>query len=235
MFIIPMAGKSKRFFDAGYTIPKFQLPINNTTVFSMALKSFEKYFYDDFFLFIMYDDKNIYNFINKEIEKLNIRNYAVKILNNYTAGQAETVHIGIKDYRDDMPLYIFNIDTFINKFEKPIFINECDGFLDVFHGKGEHWSFIEPLNEKEVKKTTEKIKISDYCSNGLYFFKNKKIFEKAYSCLKKTNNELYIAPMYNFLIQEDYKIFYRLIDINKLLFCGTPQEYEKLITTKNFF
>lgn len=44
MFIIPMAGLSSRFFKAGYNKPKYQLMLGKETVFSWAVKSFEKYF-----------------------------------------------------------------------------------------------------------------------------------------------------------------------------------------------
>ncbi|HGG7172902.1 TPA: capsular biosynthesis protein, partial [Escherichia coli] len=33
MFVITMAGLSSRFFNAGYTVPKYQLPLHGQTVF----------------------------------------------------------------------------------------------------------------------------------------------------------------------------------------------------------
>ena len=47
MIIIPMAGKSSRFFNAGYDIPKFMLPLSKSNVFREAVKSFKKYFEDE--------------------------------------------------------------------------------------------------------------------------------------------------------------------------------------------
>ncbi|EAI3127257.1 capsular biosynthesis protein, partial [Campylobacter coli] len=41
--------------------------------------------------------------------------------------------------------------------------------------------------------------------------------------------EFYIAPMYNYLINQNKDIRYHEIDINDIIFCGTPQEYERLI------
>ena len=37
--IIPMAGESSRFFNAGYTVPKYMLPLGSETVFDKAIKS----------------------------------------------------------------------------------------------------------------------------------------------------------------------------------------------------
>ena len=52
MIIIPMAGKSSRFYKAGYTLPKFMLPLNGKTIFEEAVSSFKKYFKTDFFFLL---------------------------------------------------------------------------------------------------------------------------------------------------------------------------------------
>ena len=41
MFVIPMAGSSSRFFEAGFLLPKYQLLIGNETVFEWSVRSFE--------------------------------------------------------------------------------------------------------------------------------------------------------------------------------------------------
>ena len=45
---------------------------------------------------------------------------------------------------------------------------------------------------------------------------------------KLEKGEFYIAPMYNALISQNADIRYELIDLNQILFCGTPSEYENL-------
>ena len=48
MIIIPMAGKSSRFFNEGYEVPKYMLSLNeDSNVFKEAVKSFKKYFESD--------------------------------------------------------------------------------------------------------------------------------------------------------------------------------------------
>lgn len=52
---------------------------------------------------------------------------------------------------------------------------------------GKHWSFILPDQNGNVSRTTEKIRISNLCSDGLYYFKDKYIFESAFNnAVKKT-------------------------------------------------
>ena len=42
MIIIPMLGRSSRFFNVGYDKPKYELPLGDETVFSSSVRSFHK-------------------------------------------------------------------------------------------------------------------------------------------------------------------------------------------------
>ena len=235
MIVIPMAGLSSRFFTAGFDVPKYQLKINDYYVFDLALKSFEKYFDTELFVIVLRDCFNTKAFVESRLRALKIKQYKIKVLDFETQGQAETVFLGIDDpdISDNEPLYIFNIDTFRYGFTKPDFINECAGYLEVFHGDGEHWSFIEIDDTDTVVRTTEKQRISDLCSDGLYYFASKFLYMKLLAEAKQqqllVNNELYIAPIYNLLIQQGAQVRYHCINSNEIDFCGTPDEYAALI------
>lgn len=236
MFVIPMAGLSSRFFKAGYNKPKYQLMLGKETVFSWAIRSFEAYFKTDTFLFIYRDVYDTTNFIQQEIDKLGIVDYKLVCLPEETLGQADTVYQGISNIEVDSEeeLFIFNIDSKILNFKKPDWLAQCDGYLEVFKGDGNHWSFALPENSNSLKvvQTAEKERISDLCSDGLYYFKHKSIFEKLFLDAKEneqtTKNEYYIAPLYNQMIAQKAVIFYDLIANNQILFCGTPDEYQAL-------
>jgi hypothetical protein len=232
-----MVGKSTRFFNAGYKVPKFQLTIDGTTVFAHSVLSFEKYFDTDEFYFIVRRDYDTPNFVESEIKKLKIKRYKIQILENETEGQAETVYLGLSNIHKEIPIYIFNIDTFRPDYIKPDFVNECDGYLEVFRGEGDQWSFIQTdaFNQK-VTRTAEKKRISDLCSDGLYYFNKKKLFDQAFMNALKFNNkvksEYYIAPLYNYLIKNKFNIKYEIIDKSKIHFCGVPKDYEHLSKIK---
>ena len=230
-----MAGLSSRFFKAGYTKPKYQLDLNGETVFAWSVCSFEKYFATDKFIFIYRDIYNTKTFLEKEIKKLGISNYELICLQKETLGQADTVYQGIKNIDSDEEIYIFNIDSKIVNFTKPTWVDKCDGYLEVFKGVGNHWSFAKPENEnsRKVIRTTEKERISDLCSDGLYYFQKKSVFEKLFLDAKAkgntSKNEYYVAPLYNDLIAQQAIVYYDLISKDKILFCGTPDEYQALL------
>ena len=239
MIVIPMAGKSSRFFKEGYNIPKYMLPLNNdSNVFKESIKSFKRYFKTDFFLFITRSDFNVTTFVEKECIALGIINFEIVSLTQDTRGQADTVKIGLEKFKSkkNEDLYIFNIDSIRINFLKPssLFLKNIDGYLEVFKGEGNHWSFVEADENNFVKRTSEKIRISNFCSNGLYYFSSINLFLDTFMSLEISNDykEFFVAPMYNIIIRRGKKVKFILLDKNETLFSGTPHEYEKL---KNIF
>lgn len=227
MIVIPMAGLSSRFFKAGYTLPKYMLDLDGKTVFEWSVSSFYQHFKTDHFLFIIFDHFETKSFVEREVLKMGIENYSIVTLTEHTKGQADTVYQGIKNLKKDDDLYIFNIDSRLNKFEKLKENKQVDGYLEVFKGEGDHWSFILPGENGEVLKTTEKVRISEFCSNGLYYFKSALEFSKKVKLALDVfdGSEIYIAPLYNDYIEEKKCVKYKEVSLNDIEFCGTPQEY----------
>ena len=235
MIVIPMAGLSSRFFKAGYNVPKYQLMLDDKTVFAHSLLSFKAYFASELFLIIIRDVYNTHDFVVQQLEQLAIKNYHICVLQDETQGQAHTVYLGLQSLAltQDEPIYIFNIDTFRHEFVKPNLAQTCEGYLEVFRGEGEHWSFIELDENDTVIRTTEKERISDLCSDGLYYFKSARLFQQLFEFSQANRlhikGELYIAPMYNLMIQQNMQVCYVLIELSQIDFCGTPDEYQALL------
>ena len=233
MIIIPMAGLSSRFFKAGYTEPKYKLKAHDKTLFEWSVKTFEQYYQSEKFIFICRDVYDTPAFVEAELQHMGIKDYEVVVLTAETRGQAETVFLALDKVPDNEPIVIFNIDTHEKHFE---FATEAnDAYLEVFKGEGEHWSFAQPKgNTTLVERTTEKVRISDLCSNGVYGFKNKETFTNAYIELIRSNpGELYIAPMFNFIIAKGMRVRYKLVEHSDHIFMGTPTEYTDFLGTTN--
>lgn len=242
MIIIPMAGLSSRFFKAGYTKPKYMLEAHGKTLFEHSVGSFEHYFKSKPFLFIVRKDFDTPEFVTKQAMKLGISEYHIAPLENETRGQAETVALGL-DYLANQGVHyhgditVFNIDTFRPNFRFPDVAKHSAGYLEVFKGGGDNWSFAKPESNTSTKvvETAEKRPISDLCSTGLYHFASTQHYQDAYAdYLAKPSSEwekgeLYIAPLYNFLIQQGLDIHYHLIKNDDVIFCGVPSEYDKFL------
>jgi hypothetical protein len=232
VIVIPMAGRSKRFYDAGYDRPKFQLELDGRSVFAHAVASFEASFATTPFLFIAAAEAEA--FVRAEARALGVAEFEVATLSAPTAGQAETVEQGLDAIGWTGPLTIFNIDTFRPGFAFPGEpLDSADGWLEVFRGSGANWSYVKPAPGPEpwAVETAEKKPISDLCCTGLYHFARASDFCRALADERARPQaaELYVAPLYNHLIAEGRRIGWRLIEPSEVIFCGTPAEYEALL------
>lgn len=238
-----MAGESSRFFNAGYTVPKYMLPLGNETVFDKSVKSFQKYFDTAYFIFVVRADKyNTFEFVNDHAKLLGITAFEIKVLNYTTRGQAETVFEAMRDCEIEAEydeLVIFNIDTIRHNLTIPAgnFTSYFDAFYDPSADE-KKWSFckVSPIYDYVIEETAEKEKISSWCSTGLYIFGSCGRFTRAYKkAIKDPNYNYYIAPLYNYLIiklpggtarkSSNYLLPCLQKDIE---FSGVPDEYEAL-------
>lgn len=231
MIVIPMAGRSQRFYDAGYDRPKFMLDLSGRSVFAHAVGSFEAAFATTPFLFIAAAEAE--PFVRRQAAELGVATFEVVPLDEVTAGQAETVERGLDATGWAGPLTIFNIDTFRPGFAFPGEpLASADGWLEVFRGSGDNWSYVKPARDGPwAAETAEKRPISDLCCTGLYHFAAAGDFRDALAAERAAPQakELYVAPLYNHLIARGARIGWRLIDGSEVVFCGTPAEYEALL------
>lgn len=245
MIVIPMAGMSSRFFKAGYSKPKYMLEAHGKTLFELSVESFQRYFATHEFLFIVKDIFDTPTFVQEKAQSMGIKQAHVVVLDSDTRGQAETVTLGLEKFqnRDNKfngAITIFNIDTFRPNFIFPDLTKCEDGYLEVFEGSGDNWSFAKPLSNDStlVVETAEKRPISNLCSTGLYHFNHiQDYFDAYYAYLdlpqeQWDKGELYIAPLYNQLIKNGLKIHYHLIERSEVIFCGVPDEYLALLNQK---
>jgi hypothetical protein len=237
MIVIPMAGLSRRFAEAGYDRPKYMLPLRGKTVFDHAVESFRAYFSTQEFLFIGRDVAGTAAFLQQSCAALGVRRMKTVMLDAPTAGQAETVECGLRDagVADEASITIFNIDTFRQNFSFPTspWWPGSDGYLEVFTGSGANWSYVRPSPTEAggVLETAEKRPISDLCCTGLYHFARAGEFRAALTRerARPAAPELYVAPLYNHLIADGRKIHFSLVDQREIVFCGVPAEYETLL------
>lgn len=235
MIIFPMMGLSSRFRKAGYITQKYMLPLWNRSVFANVVLGFRSCFHSRKFVFIVPDDQEINSFVQKEINSLRISDSAIINLNRPTSGQLETVYLATKNLMNEEPLTIFNIDTIRDSFQPSELEQDCEGYIEVFERPGEHWSFILTDENQQVIRVAEKNRISSLCSTGLYHFSSVRVFNKyaelAIQTDLRVNGELYIAPLYQLMIDQGLTIRAVPADPARIFLAGLPEEYEELCRT----
>lgn len=237
--VMPMAGESSRFFDAGYDVPKYMLEAKGKTLFEYSLESLPLPLVSNvIFIFLKSHDEdwNVHNFILDKTDQYEFSRELV-CLPNKTDGQAQTC-LQSEPYVDSSDdLIIYNIDTY---FESPDLASKLidprkkrDGIIGAFHHRSddEKWSFASVDSDMVVQSTAEKQKISNYALTGLYHFtRSEDFFNVAKRHVEKSlknKGEYYVAPMYNDLIENGREF---VLDVCERFHpLGTPEDYEKFI------
>jgi NDP-sugar pyrophosphorylase family protein len=235
--VFTMAGRSSRFFNTGYTLPKYLLKIDNETMLSKVMNSFDlKSFQTITFICLK---KHLHKYrLHEIINKLtkphpNINIFAI---DEITSGQAETAHVFLKNnYLEN--IVIFNVDSFYSEKQNlnEQFSSDCSGSIQVFESIiGEKYSYVMPSSGKtgldKLVRVTEKVKISNFGSTGLYLFKNSNIFCEGFNKLfcKVTEGsvvESYVSLIYQELIESGHLISGFMVNKNIFHVVGTPEEY----------
>lgn len=230
--IITMAGRGTRFRNAGYDTPKYMIESKGKTLFEWSMKSLVNYNkHVSKYIFIVRKEDESSEFIKEKCYILGIKNIDIIELEYETDGQATTCMEAIHLCNKNESILIYNIDTYVEENILKYSEIKGDGFIPCFRAEGDHWSFVGINNEGKVTKIAEKERISSNCTLGAYYFSSAKLYEGIYNEYymnnkNLVNNEKYIAPMYNLLINKGYEVEMSIIDYDKVHVLGTPEELE---------
>lgn len=232
--LVTMAGKGSRFHNKNTTKPKHEILAKGKPMFYWAMKSLENFFQEEF-IFITQSDHKPTQFLNEACDKLGIRSYQEIQLSEYTDGQATTALAAKEVITGDDSVAIFNIDTFIEPDQISPDDMRSDGLIPVFSAEGERWSFVREDNNGNAVQVSEKEKISDNASVGFYYFDRWDDFMMAYEnhseAVKSKYGEKYIAPLYNYLLNNEKIVQTHHIEPDTVHILGTPEDLQTFEST----
>lgn len=220
--VIPLAGKiDKNFLMHGLNMPKCL--IQNQSGTSLLQSSLSSINFDrqvEIHFILNGEDKNLPS-LEKEINEKFSNSNILKIRSTSRGALESCFILTQKFLQKDDHLAIFLPDI---KFLKKISLLSmteinADGWIPGFFSNSDKHSYL--FTEANlVTRTEEKKVISNTASAGFYFFNNVKDFNIAAESNIK-NQQFFICPVYNFLIQKNKKVFYDYFDVAK---CGTYEE-----------
>lgn len=230
--VITMAGLGSRFKKAGYNEPKYMIQAHGRTLFDWSMDSLKGYNKEDTeYIFIVRKEDEAENFIKGHCKEFGIERLQVVEIEELTDGQATTALLGADYWRKDSELMIYNIDTYVESYELKAEDISGDGYIPCFHADGDHWSFVKLNEEGQAVEVREKVRISDNCTLGAYYFKSCGLYEQMYQEYYQDEKnmekgEKYVAPLYNYMITKGMDVRISLIDYGKVHVLGTPEELE---------
>ena len=233
--VVPMAGRGSRFSNAGYKMPKPLIDVHGHYMIEYVTKN----------LTPQIEHRFIYICQEEHLEKYQLEKYLRQIapdcvvvtVDHITEGAACTVLLAEEYINSNDPLMIANsdqyIDTDINHYLRQM--NNHDGLIMTMPANDPKWSFIKVDEKNLVSMVREKEVISNEATVGVYNYKHGKDFVKyAHLMIGKNirvNNEFYVAPVYNEMIDAGMKITY--FDVGEKMYgLGTPEDLNEFLKTE---
>lgn len=246
--IIPMAGHSRRFAEAGYKIPKYLIEIEKKPMIEHVVNMYPE---EEDFLFICNKEHIGNGSIRKILKQLKPKSQ-LAVIDSHKLGPVYSV-LEAKEYiKDKEPNIVsycdFNLGWDYNHFKKFVQRQKAAGAVVCY--KGFHPHLLGPdfyagvlttaknkiLEIREKHSFTEN-KMDCWQSAGNYYFQSgallKKYFQQLVDKKIQCNGEYYVGLVYNLLIQDKLSNFVYPVDY----FCqwGTPKDLKQYLYWSNYF
>jgi RpiB/LacA/LacB family sugar-phosphate isomerase len=223
--LVPMAGLGKRFFDEGFTSPKPLIMVDDKHIIDYAFDSINPEQYNITFVVRR---EHVNNFcIDKILKKKFGDAVNIVITESLTQGTVCSCLLAREYIANDQPLIIYTLDVnFRPRFNVDDIPKDLDGFVLTFKANSPAYSYVEIDSDGYATRTAEKEVISPNAAVGIYYFKTGNMFcsyaRRMIDERMLTNNEYYVCPLYNILIEDGRKVGTKSVD--KMHLMGTPQE-----------
>jgi dTDP-glucose pyrophosphorylase len=240
--VIPAAGNGLRFQQAGYKEIKPLIPVNGIPMINWVIGNFDLNESDQIFIIVKSGDQ-IENLRENWFKrsKLNI-NFI--IINGQTEGPADSVNRARIHLDPELPLIVANSDQYVNvnlnEFLEDVCNSTSAGSILTMQASEDKWSYVARNSYGFVHKVVEKIQISTEATVGIYGWQKANYFFDSFDRMvrvnDRTNNEFYVAPSYNYLIELGFTV--SALNIGKVdekvFGLGTPEDLNKFLSVENF-
>lgn len=225
--VIPMAGRGSRFANAGYKMPKPLIDIFGHPMIEYVTKNITPSC-EHRFIYICQQEHIVKYDLEKMLKKIS-PNCIIIPVDRVTEGAACTVLLAEKYIDNNDYLMIANSDQYVdtNIDDYLDSIKDYDGLIMTMPADHPKWSYIKYDDNGFVTLVREKEVISNEATVGIYNYKHGKDFVYfAHQMIDKNirvNNEFYVAPVYNEMIDSGKKIVFS--DVGSCMFgLGVPDD-----------
>jgi NDP-sugar pyrophosphorylase family protein len=226
--LIPMAGEGSRFAKEGYQFPKPLIDVNGKPMIQRVVENLD--FNAEYIFLVRKQHLEKYEGLKGTLNQITNGNSRIVEVDGLTEGAACTALLAKDLINTDEDLLIANSDQVI-EYEPQNFLSlknltSIDAAVFTFNAVHPKWSFVKTNSRGIITEVAEKNPISNIATCGIYWYRKGSDFVKyAEQMITKNirvNNEFYIAPVYNELIQDGKVLipFY----VSKMHGIGTPED-----------
>jgi len=241
--VVPMAGRGSRFANAGYTVPKPLIPVGGKPMIQWVIDNVRPRISHRFIFICLADHLREYPDVPAILRRLCPGCEIVEV-SQVTEGAACTVLLAREFIENDDPLMIANSDQFveipIDRYLAQMDEQQADGLIMTFWADHPKWSYCRMRPDGTVAQVVEKQVVSNEATVGIYNFRRGRDYVRAADAMiaknLRVNNEFYVAPTYDQLIEEGRKVV--IADTGReydgMFGLGTPGDLDFFLTTEAY-
>ncbi len=235
--LIPMAGRGKRFVEAGYTIPKPLITVDGKPMIEHIVNNFSP---DDQFIFGVNEAHVRDSSLASALQRIALRGEVIS-MPYQPGGVIDTLACMLHRVSDDEPVFVnycdfswvWNYQNFLEAMKT----NRCDGAVVCYRGfhphllgpnsyatlrESGHW--MEEIREKHSWHAN---KMDNWTSSGSYFFARGAHLKTAIQKISarpnwRINGEYYVSQLFQILSEQKRQIY--VYEIPFMLQWGTPED-----------
>ena len=232
--LIPLAGAGSRFLKAGYKDPKPLIDVAGKPMIQRVIENIDMPNCEHIFIV---QKPHIVKYPQiKQYLKTCVKNSTIVEIEGLTEGAACTALLAKQHIDNEEPLLIANADQWVDWIPKHFkeFCKNVDGCIPFFLSDSPKHSYSRvDYNTGNITQVAEKQVISNFATVGIYYWaKGCEYVSCAEEMIRRNirfNNEFYICPVYNILINSRGGVVkpYPVFEMRGM---GTPEELKKFLT-----
>jgi dTDP-glucose pyrophosphorylase len=225
--LVPMAGDSRLFEEAGHSYPKNLVEIAGQPLVQRVLDRVRDL--GDLICLVREDENR--RFHTADVIRLLVPGAVVVEVPALESGAACTALLAIDEIDRDAPLLVTNGDQIVTRDLGPIVADfegrGLDGGVVTFRAVHPRWSYVKTDADGLVIEAAEKRPISTQATAGTYWFRRGGDFlESVMDMIRKdahVDGRFYICPAYNEMILRQLRVGVHEIERDEYLSLATPQ------------
>lgn len=210
--VLPIAGRGSRFAVAGYSQPKPLIPVHGLPMIAAVVRNVRPSC-GHRFIFVALAE-HLEHAGMREALTLASPGCEIVPVDRVTEGAACTVLLARQFIDSGDPLMLANsdqwVDVNIDDYLASMERQRADGLIMTMRADDPKWSFVGLGQGRCVTRVVEKEVISNEATVGIYNFRRGCDFVRGAESMiarnLRVNNEFYVAPVYNELIEEGARI-----------------------------
>lgn len=239
--LFPIAGRGQRFKGDVQNVPKPLVFAGTKTLLEHAISTLG-FSGQYIFVSLKYENNTWNQQIEDTIYSLQPQSKIITI-DTPTEGMAETCLKAKHLINNDEQLIITNVDQILNwdsdkflDFVNEVNVDACVSIYehhDIEINKPSKYAYVKLNEDGYAEEFREKFAISTNAMNGIYYWKRGGDFvrsaEKMIHEDFRVNNEYYVSPSYNYLIQEGKRIRTYKMNTTEFYSLGSPEEIARTL------